>query len=250
MISYQLMIACLLISLLVHVYGNLISASRNALESKHKSSCQVCDCVGLTADCSSRNIASLPQELPRDITVLRLYNNCITHLPDGLLGQLYQNLEVLDIDLNKIAIFGNHTFTGLVNLQYLMIGKNPFKPESFHKLVYKPLENIRTIQVNGLGDESKLDSRIALFDAFEGLQNSTIEAIIYKQITLMPFVLENKHLRYFKHCHLKKMVLAENGIFATEPGFSHNMPQLEMIDLSSNILRGRFPGTNIFLTFI
>ncbi|CAH1790428.1 unnamed protein product, partial [Owenia fusiformis] len=246
MFFYQLLVALLLnVCVTVHGNSNATSLKRTELEEmKNKNNCKLCTCVGLIADCTSRNLKSLPQDLPQDITTLNLTNNSITHLPDGLLGQLYQSLKVLDIDGNKITAFGQYVFDGLQNLEFLGIGANPFKPELFHHLVYKPLKNIRTIFVSRFGDESKHDSRIPLFNAFEGLQNSTIEAIIYEHITFVPFLLEKKYMQFFQNCHLKKLVLPENKIYAFEPGFSKFMPHLEIVDVSRNLIQGTMPVNN------
>ncbi|CAH1785458.1 unnamed protein product, partial [Owenia fusiformis] len=178
-----------------------------------------------------------------------LSNNSISNLTDGQLGQTYGNLKVLDISFNKIVVFGKHIFDGLCNLQDLRMGHNPYKPHLFHPLVYKPLKNIRNIHVAYYGDESngRPGSRIALLDAFEGLQNSTIESITYQHITVMPFLLKSKHMKFLEHCNLKRFSLPDNRIYALEsPGLKY-MPKLEILDLSNNSIQGSIPAHGVFI---
>ncbi|CAH1785460.1 unnamed protein product [Owenia fusiformis] len=216
-----------------------------------KSDCMRCNCVGLTADCTSRGLLSLPLDLPQNITTLMLSNNSISSLTDGQLGQTYGNLKVLDLSTNKIVVFGEHIFEGLYNLQDLRIGNNPYKPHLFHPLVYKPLQNIHKIHVAGYGDESngRPGSRIALLNAFQGLQNSTIESITYEHITFMPFLLKSKHMKFLEHCNLKRFSLPDNRIYALEsPGLKY-MPQLEILDLSKNGIQGSIPARGFLIEF-
>ncbi|CAH1787784.1 unnamed protein product, partial [Owenia fusiformis] len=246
----------LLIIKYLSVYGSSDLFSKHAgfdgikSEFNNKSDCMRCNCDGLTADCTSRGLQSLPLNLPWNITTLMISHNSIKHLPDGQLGQIYGNLKVLDIGDNKIVAFGQHIFDGLHNLQDLRIGNNPYKPHLFHPLVYKPLKNIHKIHVLGSGDESNgyPGSRIALFHAFQGLQNSTIESITYQHITDMPFLLKANHLKFLEHCNLKRFSLLDNRIYAMEsPGISKYMPKLEILDLSKNSIKHSIPRRVILI---
>ncbi|CAH1797713.1 unnamed protein product, partial [Owenia fusiformis] len=172
-------------------------------------SCQKCKCSLLTADCSSRKIESLPLDLPQNITTLNLYDNYITALPDFLLGRYYKNLQTLDMRENKLSTTGQYTFQGLGKLLNLHITWK--RGSIMHPLLLKPLKEIQIIDVNGEGGNFKGNEieRDAWLNAFEGLQNSTIEKITYKQV-IFPFILKEKHFTYFKNCQLKELHLPHN----------------------------------------
>lgn len=61
----------------------------------------VCSCQGSTVDCSGRSLtsSSLPVTFPEDTTELRLHNNLLTTLPNGLLDSL--------LHVRSVSLYGN-----------------------------------------------------------------------------------------------------------------------------------------------
>ncbi|CAH1797726.1 unnamed protein product [Owenia fusiformis] len=207
-------------------------------------SCQTCKCTLLTADCSSRKIKALPLDLPQNITTLNLYDNYITAIPDFILGRYYKNLQTLDMRGNRLSTTGQYTFHGLGKLRNLHITWR--KGSIMHPLLLKPLKEIQIIDVTGTGKNFNgyHAERDAWLNAFRGLQNSTIEKIIYEDV-IFPFILKEKHFTYFKNCQLKELHLPLNRISAIETGFLKYLPKLEILDLSKNMIAQIFPNSNL-----
>ncbi|CAH1798255.1 unnamed protein product [Owenia fusiformis] len=201
--------------------------------------CHQCNCTLQSADCSNRNIDSLPLDLPGNITILNLSRNHIQKLPNFLLGRHYKNLQTLDIQYNsEVLHLHKDVFEGLDKLQNLYIGKKVV----VHPLVFKPLKEIRIIEVKGDGILTGFPlARDAWLKAFEGLQNSTIEKITYEYISSIPFVLRKKYFSYLKNCQLKELHLPKNQITAIEIGLVNYLPKLEVIDLSRNMIAALIP---------
>ncbi|KAM7391344.1 hypothetical protein PAMP_022040 [Pampus punctatissimus] len=61
----------------------------------------LCSCHGSQVNCSSRSLtsSSLPTSFPASTTELRLHNNLLTHLPNGLLDDL--------TSLHSVSLYGN-----------------------------------------------------------------------------------------------------------------------------------------------
>ncbi|CAH1772971.1 unnamed protein product [Owenia fusiformis] len=217
--------------------------SENSVLQNHQ--CQECNCSLEIADCSARNIDSLPLDLPGNITMLNLSRNDIKNLTNFFIGRDYKDLQSLDITYNSPVLhLHENVFEGLDKLQKLYIGKFAI----VHPLVFKPLKEIRIIEVKGDGSRLSIFSvaRDAWLRALRGLQNSTIEKITYEHISSIPFILRKKHFKYFTNCQLKELYLPHNMISAIESGFLNYLPMLEILDLSRNMIATLIPVSVTF----
>ena len=95
------------------------------------------DTDGVTADCISRNLTSVPHGLPWNITIFRLRDNQIRGI-QGTQWRNYPHIRHLDLSVNQIITTKKGTFSFLQNLEVLDLRNNDvtdFDPETFQDLV-------------------------------------------------------------------------------------------------------------------
>ncbi|XP_052086000.1 slit homolog 1 protein-like isoform X2 [Mytilus californianus] len=96
----------------------------------------MCDCSGLEVDCSTRNLAQIPSNIPTDTTSLLLYENNIQSIDNTSLSAL-TSLENLDFDYNEISSIEAGAFSSLRSLSILTVDNNKLtsiKPDTFKSL--------------------------------------------------------------------------------------------------------------------
>ncbi|XP_050396315.1 slit homolog 2 protein [Patella vulgata] len=108
---------------------------------------QQCTCIGTTVDCSGRGLKTLPQFLPMYTTELKLGDNEITRVKaEGLFSKL-SNLQVLELNDNKIEIIEEGTFAGASQLTDLQLTNNRLTQLSGK--IFAGLENVKTLMLRG-----------------------------------------------------------------------------------------------------
>ncbi|XP_078595075.1 uncharacterized protein LOC144872622 [Branchiostoma floridae x Branchiostoma japonicum] len=118
-----------------------------------------CSTYGSTAYCHSRDLFSVPQDVPTGITKLRLENNLITTLSQSDFSR-YASLTDLDLHSNHIATINNQAFYDLPDLVDLDLEGNR-------------LSSLRSIMFTGLGnlESLRLDS-----NEISGIQAGTFNS--------------------------------------------------------------------------
>ena len=100
------------------------------------------------ADCSSRNLTTIPTNLDKDITHLLLRNNKLTNITDI---NLYPNLTKLDLSFNRITRFQGGQFENLSKLEILDLRYQPdnltFCESTFPTDVFKGLGALRILKL-------------------------------------------------------------------------------------------------------
>ncbi|XP_037549209.1 toll-like receptor 22 [Nematolebias whitei] len=79
--------------------------------------------VDVSLDCASRNLITIPDDIPRDAVSIQLYRNQIQKVNmDHFRGM--SKLRHLDLGYNQIAFENNAPFTDLILLETLIMGNN------------------------------------------------------------------------------------------------------------------------------
>lgn len=119
----------------------------------HSSCPTVCSCHGSTVDCSGRALtsSSLPVTFPADTTELRLHNNLLTTLPNGLLDSL--------LHVRSVSLHGNPWACdcGALYLRAWLLG-HPLRHTSHSGVNCSSPLNLRGRLVVYLTEEELLDS--------------------------------------------------------------------------------------------
>nr|ARQ14820.1 toll-like recptor 2 [Oncomelania hupensis] len=116
----------LLTLLLCSFHGGVTTAKRMIDVDLPAVKCGPCLCShsGFLADCTSKNLTSVPsKDLPATATFITLRNNSITKLEQGAFRP-FNSLQRLDISVNKIHRIDKEAFCGLENLELLDMSNN------------------------------------------------------------------------------------------------------------------------------
>ena len=105
---------------------------------------------GVYANCSSRQLNSIPPFIDSGTTVLDLSNNNISKVTNKSFGEL-QQLNKLNLSLNEIDSLEPDAFFGLIRLRILDLSWNKllYDYTTFRPEVFKPLKNLKEIYLNG-----------------------------------------------------------------------------------------------------
>lgn len=140
-----------------------------------QSSCPaVCSCQGSTVDCSGRSLtsSSLPVTFPADTTELRLHDNLLTTLPNGLLDSLPH--------VRSVSLYGNPWACdcGVLYLRAWLLG-HPLRHTSHLRVNCSSPLSLRGRLVAFLTEEELLDS----------CQYWYCDLALVSQLSLLGFVL-------------------------------------------------------------
>ena len=109
---------------------------------------------GKVADCSSRNLTTIPTYLDKDISHLLLRNNKLTNISDI---NLYPNLTKLDLSFNRITRLQGGQFHNLSKLEILDLRFQPeiltFCENSFPADVFKGLGALKELRLRAVTGE-------------------------------------------------------------------------------------------------
>ncbi|XP_078594820.1 uncharacterized protein LOC144872468 [Branchiostoma floridae x Branchiostoma japonicum] len=180
-----------------------------------------CSISGSTADCRSRGLTSVPQNLPTGITRLNLDYNLITTLSQSDFSR-YGNLTRLYIGNSPIATINSQTFYNLSDLKYLDLDENILS--KLRSDMFTGLRNLETINLS--------DNEIS--DIQAGTFNSTPQ--------LRVLYLWNNKLTYLRSDmftglgNLETLNLNSNEISEIQAGTFNSTPQLTSLILEENKL--------------
>ncbi|XP_066283252.1 leucine-rich repeat-containing protein 15-like [Branchiostoma lanceolatum] len=191
-----------------------------------------CSITGSWADCRSRGLTSVPQNLPTGITRLHLLNNLITTLNQSDFSQ-YGSLTRLDLTHNQIATINSQAFYNLSDLIYL-------------DLLGNHLSSLRSDMFTGLGNLQTLylhNNEIS--DIQAGTFNSTPQ--LTDALSLSQNMLTNLRPDMFTGLgNLKDLWLSNNEISDIQAGTFSSTPHLTYLGLHQNKLTnlrsGMFTG--------
>ncbi|XP_067679142.1 toll-like receptor 4 [Haliotis asinina] len=124
---------------------------------KAQSTCDVhYDASGriLIADCSKRQLKTVPLHLPRDIAVLNLQSNDLTQLKNDAF-YLYNNLTDLDLSTNNISRLESRAFGGLLKLLSLDLSDNNLRvnSETYPGGIFRHLWNLQILKLSPVMDD-------------------------------------------------------------------------------------------------
>lgn len=97
-----------------------MTGRRHAVRGQRKSSCRV---QGASADCSHLSLASIPPDLPRNLTSLDVSHNRLRGIPPESLRP-YPGLRLLSVSYNTIAKLDGGLCEALPRLQTLDVAHN------------------------------------------------------------------------------------------------------------------------------
>ncbi|XP_065193433.1 protein slit-like [Sycon ciliatum] len=107
-----------------------------------------CRCTGVpwyTVNCNDGRLTMVPGGIPNTTITLRLGNNQIQTLSDGVFSDL-TNLQTLDLYNNQIQTLSDGVFSGLTNLQSLYLDGNQI--QTLSDGVFSGLTNLQTLRLD------------------------------------------------------------------------------------------------------
>ncbi|XP_046332452.2 toll-like receptor 4 [Haliotis rufescens] len=138
--------------MLVHIYILYLTVALVTGEFRLARDCQLCQCSEtsdtITADCTNRNLSSVPRKLPHDTTNLTLAHNKIWCIGKGLRN--YTFLKRLDLSFNNLNLLGRDDFAGLSELQVLNLSDNQLRlSKKVYPLgLFRSQKKLRVLTVN------------------------------------------------------------------------------------------------------
>ncbi|XP_068234047.1 leucine-rich repeat neuronal protein 1-like [Palaemon carinicauda] len=175
----------------------------------------------LTFNCSSINLKSFPNELPKYIQVLDLRGNLISRIPESISGLE----ELLDLDLsgNKMKSIGHgKLFSEMPKLVYLNLGKNVISS------VFR--DNIKSL--------GNLEHLVLSNNKIKNLENETLADLgNLKSIDLQHNLFTYMQKEWF--LGLKRLIilnLSHNQIQSIPPSVFRGMGSLEFLYLTGNLI--------------
>lgn len=202
----------------------------------------------MSVDCSCRQLLVVPDDLPRDATVVKLgYNllgqvrrsdgegltrlkvldlqmNVIVHVQDGSFVSM-ELLEELHLDHNRLSQLTEKMFEGLSELLYLDLSSNSIR--SIHPSSFQPLRRLKTIHLrdNLLKELREVQPLLGL----AGLKNLSLGNNLIRR-----FLSEELHLE--RPSSIRVLDVSSSSFEAFSLSAS-TFPQLDMLDLSSSVFR-------------
>ncbi|XP_035698755.1 chondroadherin-like [Branchiostoma floridae] len=172
--------------------------------------------------CSNRGLTGVPQDLPTDITWLKLESNAITTLSQTDFSR-YKRLIILHLHSNQISMIHNKTFRNLTSLTWLELGENQLT--TLPADIFVGLGNLQTLSL------WRNEITSLAVDIFVGLGNLRYLYLHSNQLTTLPadiFVgLGNLHW----------LSLDRNDIHSIQAGTFHDTTQLRILKLEYNNIR-------------
>ncbi|XP_067659408.1 toll-like receptor 4 [Haliotis asinina] len=224
--------------------------------------CQQCQCSesrhSITADCTNRNLSSVPSNLPYNITNLKLARNKISSLGKQLKKYIF--LKILDLSFNYLKKLDRYDFAGLSELQALNLSYNHLRlsEEVYPNGMFQSQTKLRLLIINNNSppeneaDLSDTDTSLYYPDEtfqdlvslqelhIDGLKNPMFgEGFRCTNITKLTIGgncnmrdISNETFRYLKrltHLDITNCVITDIGQSAFEP-----LQNIHMLDMSQN----------------
>lgn len=224
-----------------------------------------CQCHLRVVQCSDLGLTNVPENIPKDTTLLDLQNNKITELKENDFKNL-KNLHALILVNNKIGTVHPKAFASLMKLQRLYLSKNLLKeipanmPPSLQELriheneitkVKKhAFDNLSQVYALEMGGNPLKNSGIDS-GAFKGLKKLSFMRLSNTALTAIPKDLPSSlseiHLDGNKISRVKadslkglhnlvRLGLSFNEIASVDNGSLDNAPYLRELHLDNNAL--------------
>ena len=183
--------------------------------------CAICDYLRLStgkyANCSSRNLSTIPENIASDTTILDLSNNSIRTVPNNIFEELVC-LEELFLNKNSITVLDKNAFFGLRKLQVLNLNENNINSTYLDEAIGQCL-NLEELSISGLYNKtfgpgySKLTKLTKLILSsndcnITALQNNTFNNTPHVQ----ELQLHNCHISFIDactFCSLRKLAVLD-----------------------------------------
>ncbi|XP_038636759.1 decorin isoform X1 [Scyliorhinus canicula] len=225
-----------------------------------------CQCHRRVVQCSDLGLTTVPENIPKDTTLLDLQNNKITEIKENDFKNL-KNLHALILVNNKIGTVHPKAFVPLVRLQKLYMSKNLLKeipanmPPSLHELriheneitkvkknVFDNLSQVYALEMGG----NPLKNSGIESGAFNGLKKLSFIRLSDADLTTvpkgLPSTMSEIHLDGNKISHMKadslkglnnlvRIGLSFNKIIAVDNGTLDRVPYLRELHIDNNALR-------------
>ena len=198
-----------------------------------------------TADCSAKQLTSVPRDLPQITTILNLSLNQFTHIGPRAFSSL-PKLEHLNLTNSGIWQLDDGAFNGLENLKELFLGNNPVLGSGpLSDKLFLGCPNIQRLSLRGsvnaldvraiknlkhlehLTITSRFDALPQNITSLKNLKNLEFAFGIFPNLTrdlMQPFSKMNLEVLSFHRCRIRHI---ENGTFT---GFS----KLKLLNLACN----------------
>ncbi|XP_078674643.1 uncharacterized protein LOC144912786 [Branchiostoma floridae x Branchiostoma belcheri] len=211
----------------VLIFLLIILKEPNMLEADCSASCSPSLC-----NCANFHLTSIPQNLPKTISILGLKNNQITTISQSEFAR-YENLIELDLNTNLITNIHNDTFSNLPRLQTLYLHINKIT-----KIQFGSLSNLPELQKLWLNSNKIIIIHFGLFSNLPQLQD--LDLAMNKITKIHPDTFSNLH-------KLKTLSLQFNQITEIQAGTLSSQSQLEFLMLNSNQITNIQPDTLPYL---
>ncbi|XP_059833624.1 decorin [Hypanus sabinus] len=224
-----------------------------------------CQCHLRVVQCSDLGLSTIPENIPKDTTMLDLQNNKITEIKENDFKNL-RNLHALILVNNKISTVHPKAFAPLVKLQRLYLSKNLLKeipvnmPSSLQelrvheneitKVKKNTFDNLSQVYALEMGSNPLKNSGIDS-GAFKGLKKLSFIRLSDSDLTAIPKDLPSSlseiHLDGNKITRVKadslkglynlvRLGLSFNAIATVDNGSLDNAPYLRELHMDNNAL--------------
>jgi len=204
---------------------------------------------GTAVDCSSRNLVTVPDRLPKDTVVLSLKDNSIKSLSNHDLASCTR-LQVLDLTMNGINRLDRNVFSSTRNLQKLFVNDNNISIFSLPLDIFDKLSNLTLLYLhNNVWKHAKTysDSLIAhlsrlkylSIDGIPGVNFTTgfsrltnlTDLSIYGRLDIVT----NDTFAVFRDSAISNLKIRTDALYELQPMSFAHFPSMETLDLSNNI---------------
>ncbi|XP_045914746.1 toll-like receptor 13 [Micropterus dolomieu] len=236
----------LLLCLLLHLNSSLAYSLKGCVISYSEDAS-----ADVSLDCSGRELVTVPDDIPRDASSVKLSNNQLEQINRQDFGHL-SKLRNLFLDSNQIAHVDDGSFINLVALTNLYMNDNNLTRLTGN--IFQGLSNLTTLDLGGNNIQFIHSSA---FQFLSSLQTVILKDNKLQQVTDIQPILQLPHLQELNiranlftsfqtkdlllnmSSGLKKLDVSDNAKLEKFSITTQIFPHLEMIDLSGS---GRAAG--------
>lgn len=228
-----------LLCLLLHLHSSISFSLKNCTVHAGGASAEV------SVDCANRKLSTVPDDVPRDATTVKLSSNLLTrvrrndvghltkvkfldlqtnkiaHIEDGSFIHM-RSLAMLQLSWNKLSELTAQLFQGLSNLTHLDLSTNIIT--FIHFSTFKDLPSLQTAVLDGNRLKEMADIRPLL--CLPKLENLTISRNLFTSF-------QSKDLLLDQPSSLRVLDVSQS-IFEAFSISAATFPHLEVIDLSQS----------------
>lgn len=209
---------------------------------------------GFLVDCSQKNLASVPSNIPKEATKVNLSNNWIKDISAGAFKSLTL-VEILDLSQNRLSRLVSGTFLGLIRLKRLHLNGNSLNmsTSTFDSDVFEPLSNLTYLNLKSPSyshDQSFTYPDAALSPLkslktllINGINNRIFGAGFSRLTSIQTLDLSNSPLftsisaytfHYFQNISVTNLLLSHCNLSWIDQEAFGNLQNLDVIDFSFN----------------